>query len=53
MYPGLMLPPDAKNQGILAKRGRLSTIDLFIKVACFVKKENNIINIKRNLNKTS
>jgi hypothetical protein len=27
--------------------GRLSTVDLLIKVACFVKKENNIFNIKR------
>ncbi len=26
--------------------GRLSTADLLIKVACFVKKENNIFNIK-------
>jgi len=27
--------------------GRLSTVDLFIKVACFVKKkENNIFNLK-------
>ncbi len=26
--------------------GRLSTVDLLIKVACFVKKENNIFNIK-------
>jgi hypothetical protein len=28
------------------RRGRLSTVDLLIKVACFVKKENNIFNIK-------
>jgi hypothetical protein len=27
-------------------RGRLSTVDLLIKVACFVKRENNIFNIK-------
>ncbi len=26
--------------------GRLSIVDLLIKVACFVKKENNIFNIK-------
>ncbi len=26
--------------------GRLSTADLLIKVACFVKNENNIFNIK-------
>jgi hypothetical protein len=26
--------------------GRLSTADLLIKVACFVKKENNIFNVK-------
>jgi hypothetical protein len=26
--------------------GRLSTVDLLIKVACFVKKENNTFNIK-------
>jgi hypothetical protein len=26
--------------------GRLSTVGLLIKVACFVKKENNIFNIK-------
>ncbi len=26
--------------------GRLSTVDLLIKVACFVKKEDNIFNIK-------
>ncbi len=29
------------------RRGRLSTIDLLIEVACFVKKVNNIFNIKR------
>ncbi len=28
-------------------RGRLSTADLLIKVSCFVKKVNNIFNIKR------
>ncbi len=27
-------------------RGRLNTVDLLIKVACLVKKENNIFNIK-------
>jgi hypothetical protein len=29
-------------QGILTEGGRLSTVDLLVKVACFVKKENNI-----------
>jgi hypothetical protein len=28
------------------REGRLSTVDLFIKVACFVKKADNIFNIK-------
>ncbi len=28
-------------------RGRLSTTDLLIKVACFVKKVNDIFNVKR------
>ncbi len=28
------------------RRGRLSTVDLFIKEACFVKKLNNNCNIK-------
>jgi hypothetical protein len=32
-------------------RGRLSTVDLLIKVGCFVKKVNNIFNIKRNWSK--
>ncbi len=32
-------------QGTLTGRGRLSTVDLLIKVACFVKK-NHILNIK-------
>jgi hypothetical protein len=31
--------------------GRLSTVDQLIKVACFVKKVNNIFNIKRNWSK--
>jgi hypothetical protein len=31
--------------GNTTKRGRLSTIDLLIKVACFVKKVNNVCNI--------
>ncbi len=37
-------------QGILTKGeggGRLSTIDLLIKVPCFVKEVNNIFNIKK------
>jgi hypothetical protein len=34
-------------QGILTKGERLSTVDLLIKVACFVKEVNNIFNIKR------
>jgi calcineurin-like phosphoesterase family protein len=33
-------------QGILTEGGRLSTVDLLIK-ACFVKKENNIFDIKQ------
>jgi hypothetical protein len=33
-------------QGILTDGGRLSTVDVLIKVACYVKKENNIFNIK-------
>ncbi len=28
--------------------GRLSTVDLLINVACFVKKVNDIFNLKRN-----
>jgi hypothetical protein len=28
------------------REGRLSTVDLLIKVACFVKKADNIFNIK-------
>ncbi len=28
------------------RRGRLSTVDLLIKVACFVKKVNNVFSIK-------
>ncbi len=35
------------NQGILANGVRLSTVDLLIKVACFVKKGDNIYNLKR------
>ncbi len=31
-------------QGILTERETLSTVDLHIKVACFVKMENNIFN---------
>ncbi len=33
-------------QESLFERGRLSTIDPVIRVACFVKKENNILNKK-------
>jgi len=32
--------------GILTEGGRLSTIDLLTKLACFVKNRNNISNIK-------
>jgi hypothetical protein len=34
------------DQGILTE-GELSTIDLIMKVACFAKNVNNVINIKR------
>ncbi len=34
-------------QGILTKKGRLSTIDLLMKVTCFVKKVDNIFKEKR------
>jgi hypothetical protein len=37
----LMLIPGSTN-----REGRLSTVDLLIRVACFVKKENNNYNIK-------
>jgi hypothetical protein len=33
-------------QGALTQKGRLSTVDLLIKVAWFVKKVKNIFNIK-------
>ncbi len=33
--------PGRSNRG-----GRISTVDLLIKVACFVKKVNNIFNVK-------
>jgi hypothetical protein len=29
------------------ERGRLNTVDLLVKVACFVRKVNNIFKIKR------
>jgi hypothetical protein len=32
-------------------RGRLSTVDLLIETACFVKKVKNIFNIERSKNK--
>jgi hypothetical protein len=35
-------------QAILTK-GRVGTVDLLIKVACFVKEFNNIFNIKKEL----
>jgi hypothetical protein len=38
---------ECSNQEILTGGGRLSTVDLLIKVACFVKKENNKFRIKR------
>jgi hypothetical protein len=34
------------NQGILTKRGRLSTVRLLINIACFVKEKNNFLNVK-------
>ena len=38
------------NEGILTKEGgRLSTVELLIKVACFVKEENIFFNIKNKL----
>ena len=37
-------------QGILL-RGGLSSVDLLIKVACFVKKENIIFNLKMSRSK--
>jgi hypothetical protein len=33
-------------QGTLTEREKLSTVDLLIKVACFVKKVNNIFKYK-------
>jgi hypothetical protein len=33
-------------QGMLTERGRLSTVDLLIKMACFVKKDTNTFNLK-------
>ncbi len=35
------------NPGNTNLRGKLSTVDLLIKVACFVTKVNDIFNIKR------
>ncbi len=35
------------NAGNTNLRGRLSTVDLLIRINCFVKKVNNIFNIKR------
>ncbi len=35
------------DQGILTEGGKLSTVDLLNKVACFVKHLNNIFIIKR------
>jgi hypothetical protein len=37
---------DSLLQGRVTERGRLSTVDLLIKVACFVKMVNNILCIK-------
>jgi hypothetical protein len=34
-------------QGILTEEKRVSTLDLLIKINCFVKKVNTICNIKR------
>jgi hypothetical protein len=36
-------------QGTLTQKGRLSTVDLLIKVASLVKKVNNIFNIEMSL----
>jgi hypothetical protein len=42
------MPHEGLRQGILTEAGRLSsTVDLLIKLACFVKKLNNIFNLKR------
>jgi hypothetical protein len=38
-------------QGILTEGGRLSTVDLLIKIGCFVKRYINIFNIKRSWSK--
>jgi hypothetical protein len=37
---------NSPQQGIPTEGGRLNTVDLLIKVACFVKKENDIFNKK-------
>ncbi len=37
----------ADKPGNTNRVGRLSTVDLLINVACFVKRENNIFNVKR------
>jgi hypothetical protein len=34
------------DQGTLTERGRLNTVDLLTKIACFETKVNNIFNIK-------
>jgi hypothetical protein len=41
-------------KGKTNRRGRLSTVDLLIKVACFLTKVNNILNMKKScIRKTS
>ncbi len=46
--------PRKKNRGLIVAagnpngRGRLSTVDLLIKLACFVTRVNNIFNITSN-----
>ncbi len=46
--------PRKKNRGLIVaagnpnRRGRLSTVDLLVKVACFVTRVNNIFNITSN-----
>jgi hypothetical protein len=39
--------PEKPYIGITNREGRLSTVDLLIKVTCFEKDVNNIFNIKR------
>jgi len=44
--PWLYLKPAKRlGQGSLTRRGRLSTIDLLIKIGCFEQKEKNIVSV--------